>query len=275
MKLNSPAKINIFLDVLGKEQSGYHKILTVFQAIDLFDEIEIEEAEENIINVYPENLIKGENIISKVFEKLKNFTDKKFKVIIKKHIPIGAGLGGGSSNAASVLLGIKKFLNLEIDEYTILKEIGSDCSFFIKAGCQIGRNYGEVLEKLNIDFDYNIVLVYPDIVISTAKIYSMLNFEFFKEGESKFKDLIDSVNKKDIEKFFHSFYNVFEKIVFENYPKVKDINDFLLKEKANAALMSGTGSAVYGVFLKRKEAEKVYNKIKKFYNNVWLCKPVY
>jgi (E)-4-hydroxy-3-methyl-but-2-enyl pyrophosphate reductase/4-diphosphocytidyl-2C-methyl-D-erythritol kinase len=266
MKLRSYAKINLTLDILGKRKDGYHELETVFQQINLYDEIELTELKEDkiIIECNIKEIENKENIAYKAAELLKRkYSVKKgVKIKINKKIPIGTGLSGGSSNAATVLKGLNILwdLNLSKEELVnISKEIGMDVGFHVLGGTCLGKGRGEILEKINDLKKYYAVVVYPGFPISTKKAYSGLNYDRIgkKKNTPKF------IKNHDL-KYLH---NDFEYSILEKYPELKEIKKSLGKN----SLISGSGSCVFGLFKKEEDAKKAYSKLKKEYNHTFLA----
>lgn len=259
IKILSPAKINLSLQILQKRKDGYHDINTIFYKIPFFDELIIEDAGNTQIICNPELNIKTEdNIIFKAI----NLIKEKFgiannvKVILNKSIPMGGGLGGGSSNAASTILALCKLWNINIETNELINlglKLGSDVPFFLtQFKGAIGKGRGEILEELNLNFDYYLLLVLPNIHISTKEAYSLVNL---KEDikEISFKELLEKkLPLKTI------LFNDFEKEIFLKYPELNEIKELLYENQADYSGMSGSGSSMFGLF---KTPELVNNAI--------------
>jgi len=276
IRLKAPAKINLFLDISEQDSNGFHKIVTLFQAIDLFDELKIEKSGESEIDIIPDNIIIENNIINKVIKKISS--GNGYRIRLYKNIPIGAGLGGGSSDAAATLIGIAALENHKYreEELTdILSSIGKDSPFFIQGGTQIGINYGETLESEDVDFEYYIILIYPGYEISTKKVYNSISSRDFRKGEKNLEKIITAIKEKNLDKLVNNLYNIFEIVIFKEYSDLLDIKEELIKNGADNALVSGTGSTVYGIFKERSKAVEVYNKLRRVYKKIYLVKPYY
>ena len=186
--VKSPAKINLHLEIIGKREDGYHELAMIMQSIDLSDYIEFENNQIGDIQLKSNNTnlsLNDDNLIVKAAKYLKEVSKNKelgANIFLKKNIPIGAGLAGGSSNAAATLVGLNKLWNLELDYETILSisaKLGSDVPFFLNGGCQFCFGRGEILEKYNSKFDYGVILLKnPNISISTADTYKKYSKEF-------------------------------------------------------------------------------------------------
>lgn len=262
--LKSPAKINWYLKVLNKRQDGFHNIESVMQTIGLFDDITIEHSDNIEVSMNPSlGISMEENIVFKTVLKFRELTETRrgVRININKQIPSGAGLGGGSSNAATTLLAINSLwsLNLGIkDLCRIAKLIGSDVPFFLNSPVAIVRGRGDVIEPLTMNHTYKIIIIKPDISVSTAWAYNQLQ----RDSEYSYKSKIEPFTKGLIEADFKAIkrhgINDFEKVIFSKHPELEDIKKKLLNIGADYAMMSGSGSAIYGVF-KDSNYKKAYD----------------
>lgn len=280
LNLSSYAKINLGLLVLSKRRDGYHNIITLFQQIDLCDQIEFSRISGKI-KISSDNAdvpVGKKNFIYKAFSLFKNKTGIKggIRIRINKRIPLGGGLGGGSSNAAVALLALNKLWNYPLnknDLTAIAEKIGADVPFFIDGGAAIGRGKGEILEKIVYPNDWWIVLVCPDIFISTAWVYNQSKIILTKEKKiTNFKPFFENFDSSALEA---SIYNEFEDIVFPRYPSLEEIKVQLKRMGAFYASMSGSGSSVYGFFFDKERAIE----IKEFFSmekgiKSFLCRPL-
>jgi 4-diphosphocytidyl-2-C-methyl-D-erythritol kinase len=269
MKLRAYAKINIGLNIVGKRQDGYHDLETIFHEIDLFDEIEL--MPNSKLAMTADSIlvpIDNSNLCLKAAELLQKERNVRDGVMIhlKKNIPIGAGLGGGSSDAAAVLRGLNQMwkLNLKTRELRQLgAQIGSDVPFFIEGGSAYATGRGEILEQISFDIPYWIVLVTPMIYVSTAWAYRNLKIGYDKKGTG----LRETVVKKSKSpgKWQNAVQNDFEQTVFETYPDIRETKEKLVKAGASFALMSGSGSSVFGIFENEQKAFNVRTSFPKNY----------
>ncbi len=237
----SPAKLNLGLWVLGKRPDGYHEIVTVFQTVDLFDEIRIEEGP---LRVETSTGIPMEENL--VYRGLLEFWRRtgicpEVSVYINKRIPEGAGLGGGSSNVAVVLRAVNEIFGRPLSEEELLdlvSSVSSDAPFFLKGGTALGRGRGEILEPLD-PLDLTFTLIVPDVSSSTGKVYSLLQERHFREPPD-IGDLIKSLKegKADL------LENVLGDIASEVYPQIGEVRRFL-ETLGLKPLVTGTGSGVF------------------------------
>jgi len=240
--------------VVNKREDGYHNIHSLFIEIDLADELIFVPANKFSLNVECENNIQmpnaDENLISKAYilmHALCRSVPTEYTVTLKKIIPVGAGLGGGSSNAAVALKVLNNLWNLNYSSKDLKKygaKLGADIPFFIKGGFQLAEGVGEKLLPLNKDLlnDLCFLLVVPNIKISTAKAYESLNKPLRPDNKhSKFAPISIPMDWK-------LFDNDFEKVIRKTYPEISVIKEKLQNSGALYAGLSGSGSTVFGVF---------------------------
>lgn len=243
------AKINLGLQVLRKRSDGYHDIETVFYPVSMSDSLEILPASggKTRMHLYGIALPQGENICTMAYHLLKNeFDIPMVDIHLLKNIPSGAGLGGGSSDAAHTLLMLNEMFSLGISPAKLKNyavKIGSDCPFFIHNKPAFASGRGEVLEDIDLDLSaYRIELEYPGTHISTPEAYAML------KPDNKRPSLREII-REPVTDWKHSLINDFEGPVFEHYPAIKRLKEEMYQRGAVYASMSGSGSAVYGLFV--------------------------
>ncbi len=255
------AKINLHLEVLGKRKDGFHEIVSIFHPISLADELLIQKdtGSGKCVVYSPLFELPVKNTITKAYEEFKKASgiDDGITVKLIKNIPVGAGLGGGSSDAASVLLGLNRIFNTkfsagELKELAL--KIGSDVPFFIENRPAIVKGRGEHIEPIQLDLNYFGVLVYPEIQSSTAEAYSLLNRKADELCSASFKP--GEFCSENCCKW--PFFNSFEGVLFKKHPAIKEVKDRFLKYGADFALMSGAGSSVFGLFSNEKLAKTAY-----------------
>ena len=274
--INSNAKVNIGLKVLKKNNNGYHDIVTVFQEIDFFDIITLTKSpHECSFNSNVDWLKNDENNLCIVAYKLmeKNYDIGGVSIDLIKNIPPGSGLGGGSSNAASIMKGVCELYNLKISnnelEYLAIN-IGGDVPFFINGSIQLGEGIGEKLTPLKKRVSGKYLIIMPDILIDTSWAYSQ-----FKNGldtsvsSINFASLLNkkttSFNKLKL------FENDFESIVVPAYPEIGEIKEQLCAFGAQYASLSGSGSTVFGIFNDEASLEKAFSYFTPKYNTFISC----
>jgi len=263
LKVKSPAKINIGLNIVSKRDDGFHNIETIFYPLNLFDEITFTESSEFSFISNDENLNKEKtNLITKAKDLLESFTSKKLyvKIYLEKNIPIGAGLGGGSSNAATTLLALNDFFNLNVSKENLSKlalQLGSDVPYFINPVASFAESRGEIITPINFNLDKHLLIVNPGIHIQTKWAFSLIKP---KQPKVSLKNFINK-SKTSTNEILQFASNDFENVVFEEYHQVKEIKNKMLEFGANYSLMTGTGSTVWGMF----DDEEAANQTKLFF----------
>mgnify|MGYP001180435440 FL=1 len=265
VKLNSYAKVNIGLKLLNKRVDGYHNISTVFQEIDLYDEITISKFSKSTLE-FSSNVrwLKNDrdNLCIAAYSHIKDLYDiDGVHINLVKNISRGSGLGGGSSNAATVMKGLRQIFNLEITDKELEKisvEIGADVPFFIRGNTQIGEGVGEKLSNIKFSMKGLFLIVTPDVSIDTKWAYSQIKNVLDKAvPATKF---FDSFRGKTINlntlKFFE---NDFESVVFPTYPEIGVIKSELIALGAKFASLSGSGSTVFGIFDDNAKINKAFS----------------
>jgi 4-diphosphocytidyl-2-C-methyl-D-erythritol kinase len=253
MKIKSNAKINIGLNILSRRQDNYHNIETIFYPLHLSDTIEITLSDSfrftcsglRIDGDYNDNLVvKAFNLF------YKEFSISPVTIHLNKMIPLGAGLGGGSSNAAFTLMGLNSLFDLNLDESKLISYasmLGSDCPFFIKNCISIASGKGEILKPIDISLKgYELLVVKPDDFVSTKEAYqgTIPNMPLFQ---------LENAPTIPISAWKSVVVNDFEKSVFENHPKISEVKTKLYDAGAVYASMSGSGASVFGIFKKAPE----------------------
>ena len=248
------AKINIGLNVVEKRPDGYHNLETVFYPIKLQDALEIKTIESNVPSCGYSLKVSGtlldgspdDNLVVKAYKLLKKEFDlPPVSMYLYKHIPTGAGLGGGSSDAAYALKVLNEKYSLSLSDERLeayAAEIGADCAFFIKNNPVFATGIGNIFSDIKLNLTgMTLVLVKPDIFVSTRDAYSNINPS---EPKVSLKDLLS----EPVTSWKDTVFNDFEKSVFPKYPEIAAIKDKLYDMGAVYASMSGSGSSVYGIF---------------------------
>lgn len=253
MILFPPAKINLGLNILYKREDSYHELNSVMTPIPLTDILEIVPSEsfkfEQSGITIPDEI--ENNLCVKAYRLFQEYYNiSPVNIHLKKIIPMGAGLGGGSSDAASVLLGLNKLFELNLADEVLenmAAQLGSDCPFFIKNSTQLATGRGEILKPINFNLrDYYIKLLNIGIHVSTKEAYSNVHFSDNIE--------LDKIISKPIHAWQETLTNDFEKSVFLKYPELKKIKENFYDEGALYAAMSGSGSTMFGIFKDKPES---------------------
>jgi len=276
VKLNAFAKVNLFLDITNKRTDGFHDVVTILHSIQLHDVLKVRKQRQQNLSIQSNKKISGVNILDTLYERLiEKFPNLPgFVVHIKKRIPMGGGLGGGSSDAAVFFNFLNTYCSLNMSDEDKLKFtalLGSDVPFFDREGTQVGYGKGEILEPLS-NFELFFVLIVPEFSINTKESYGLLRSELFDKGKLHFRMIKQGISEKDINLIGKGLYNIFEIQAMKKYPILQNIKLALLQNGAINALMSGTGSSIFGLYKNRKEAKKSYLKLKKIYKNIFLTK---
>lgn len=265
--LRSPAKVNLFLRVLKKRDDGYHDILTLMQPLTLHDEISIEVGSGDGVSVSCDSADVPDgsgNLACIAAEYLLKSADirKEIRIRIKKHIPVAAGLGGGSSNAATVLMGLNAALKAGLSEAELLSiggRLGSDVPFFMLGGPALARGRGTVLERIRLP-RYRYVLINPGFKVSTSWAYN--NLDLTKGSENNI--LPYSVSDfSDMESLKEYLVNDLETVTLRKHPEISSLKKTLMENGAAFALMSGSGPTVFGIFRGAEAAQSACKALKK------------
>ena len=290
----SPAKINLHLEVLGKRKDGYHELAMLMQCINLQDYLEIEVNTNGVLNLSSNNTVldlKEDNLIIKTANILRNcYPDSNLgaNFFLHKNIPIGAGLAGGSSNAAATLIGLNKLWDLNLDKTTLKKfalKLGSDIPFFLEGGSQYCFGRGEILEKYRFDSSlFLIILKDPNVSLSTSEIYkkysnkfksSYLSTEIEYEVQRNNLRSINFTNDNFLNRRIKIRNDLQKLVQNENKSVSKALSLFSQIEECIGFSMSGSGPSCYGLFDNYEIAEKIYEENKKLFlsfgYNSWLC----
>lgn len=280
LRLPSYAKINLALFIKGKRADGYHEIETLLQQITLQDEIELKAtraAEIEFTCSHPDIPGGMANLCVRAAYLLKLEAGVKsgVEMALHKTIPAGAGLGGGSSNAAVVLLGLNKLWQLNWPPEELRKlaaQLGSDAPFFIHGGSALAEGRGERLTHFEFDWDLPMVIVFPDFPVSTKWAYEQLNLSLTKRKKyiklSRFKNR----NFNNVE-FYKDFRNDFEEVVYKRYPTLQMIKNELSALGAVYSSLSGSGSSLFGIFKDWETAKRAKSVFDDRYA-VFLTRPV-
>ena len=255
LERKAPAKINLGLHVLRKRADGYHDIETVLLRIGLHDTLRIAPAEAFSFTCSDASLpVNEDNLCVKAVHMLTSRCEvvPAFTLHLEKHVPYGAGLGGGSSDAAHTLLLVNEFLDLgasQDDLHSIASQLGSDVPFFLGGSSALGTGRGEILTPLLHNdgseylLPYHLLLAVPPVHVSTQEAY-----QYVEPNEISRPDLSELVLKESPREWCARLVNDFEASVFKTYPLIEQVKDHLYEAGAIYAAMSGSGSSVFGLF---------------------------
>ena len=255
----APAKVNLFLKVLSKRPEGYHNIVSLVDLIALYDVVHIEEIDGDVIIVRDDKglLPDGEgNTLYRAAKLLKEICSihKGVRIDVEKMIPIGSGLGGPSSDAATVLKGLSKIWNLSLTDMELMgigKRIGADVPLFLYGKPCIMEGIGDIITPVDLPVLYYII-VYPGVIVQTKEVYGRLRIVLTnKENDIKLMG-----NFKSIDGIVNSLENDLEQIGISICPEIKTIKDKMMEAGASGVLMSGSGSSVFGIFQNDMDARR-------------------
>lgn len=268
--LKAYGKINLALDVIRKREDGYHDVSMIMQTVKMYDYIKISKKKEKGITVktnlsfLPNNennlVYKAADILMQEFG-----IDEGVEIILDKFIPVSAGMGGGSSDAATVLVGINKMFELGLKKHELMKrgvKIGADVPYCVLRGTCLAEGIGEKLKTLPSMPDCYIAIVKPPISVSTKTIYEKLRANEL-EHHPDINGMIKDLENQDLHGVAGKLENVLETVTITEYPVIAQIKESMIKDGALNALMSGSGPTVFGLFESREKAEAAIKNIKK------------
>ncbi len=272
MQLRARSKINLNLHIVGRREDGFHEIDSIMQSISLADQIKLSPVSKGIKIICTNPLIPTDNqntafkAAELFFERTK--IDKRVRIEIQKLVPHAAGLGGGSADAAAVLVGLNIMYKAKLSESDLKRlgeEVGSDVPFCITGGTARVRGRGELVEPIDPLPKSWFVLVTPQILISTAWVYQNFDPVWLKEGR-----MVGTHNPITS----LQLYNDLEKVVLPNYPEIEKVKKELIDLGCLQSLMSGSGSSVFGLVDSEEKGKKILNIIRKKYPQSYLVESV-
>ena len=283
MKVKTFAKINLCLDVLRRKENGYHEVEMVMTNVDIADVLEIKKLEEKKILLKSDNkelAMDETNLIHKAVVMLQKEVKKEFgvEIVLEKNIPMEAGMAGGSADAAATLKAVNELFDLNISEERLLEigaNLGADIPFCIMGGTVLASGIGEKLKRLKPLPRIKLLIVKPRIGLSTRKVYECLYIEGLNKTGFKLRDLREMVSiiesdkndKEKIDEIAKSLNNILEVPSIRLLPFISDIKKIMMENNCLGALMSGSGTAIFGIYendediLKTKEIFEKDNRI--------------
>ncbi|MFH0702834.1 MAG: 4-(cytidine 5'-diphospho)-2-C-methyl-D-erythritol kinase [bacterium] len=277
LKIKTPAKINLTLEIINKRDDGYHEIKSIMQAVSLYDflTISVEDWQEEVNNIeikgnsslIPYNKSNLAYISAHKFLEKANIFNKKINIFIEKNIPVAAGLAGGSSNAAGVLWGLNELFSRILDNSileNLASQIGSDVNFCLQGGTQLATSRGEKLEKLPTPFLKLIIIKPKKLFISTKQTYEKYSQFFLSKTNTKTEPMISAIKENNLEKIAFLLNNNLEKIILPDYIEVLNIKKYLIKNGCINALMSGSGPSIFGLYTESVDLSKIIKKVEEF-----------
>lgn len=278
MRIYARAKINLTLDVLRKREDGYHDVKMIMQTIKLADIVDIKltntqkiELETNLSYVPHDN----RNIAYKACELFIKETKVDFQGVyinIFKKIPVSAGLAGGSTNAAAVLIALNKLYKTKLNKYQLMDmgvKLGADVPFCIHGGTMLSEGIGENLTRLRAMPPCKVVLCKPPFSVSTASVYSKIVADKI-EHRPNTKEVINNLNNQDYLGVSKRLYNVLEDVTAKQHKEINEIKQQLLDFNPNGVLMSGSGPTVFALFDDEQKALEAVAKLRKIYRDTYI-----
>jgi len=269
LKIRSPAKINLFLHIIGKRPDGYHELVTLMCPVNLYDTLTLDFSGREL-SVTCDDARVPQDESNLAYRAAAAFWDRVgqdvrremggVRIVIEKRIPVGAGLGGGSSNAASVLLGLNRHFGNAIplpDLFAAGLSIGADVPFFIYGKPAVATGVGEILEAYDGLTPFFLILIFPGFSVSTAEIFQELDLGLTKP-ERKTKGIPFTKGEFDPR---HHLYNDLERVTAKRHEQVPHMKEALMIQGAIGALMTGSGPTVFGLFDTRDRALKAKNTL--------------
>ena len=274
--IKARAKVNLNLEILGKREDNYHNLESVFQKVNLYDEIYIQKTQTDDfkLNINVKELDTKENIIYKAYVKLREQYKviKGIEVIVKKKIPMQAGMAGGSTDCAAFIIAMNRLFNLKLskEDMEILgKSLGADVvpCFYNKAVKAEG--IGDIITTIDTNFKYYMVIIKPEISCNTKEMYQKIDAKKDIQLIHTTKNIIKALESKDIQLLANNLYNVFEEVILEK-EMIEQLKKELIQNGALQALMTGSGSCVYGIFKDKQSAKNAYIALKAKYQT-YIC----
>ncbi len=282
IQLNAMAKINLGLDVVRRREDGYHEVKMVMQTVNLYDKVTITVTNTPGITVttnLPFLPVNENNIVYKAADLLiKDYTiEKGVKIDLEKHIPVAAGMAGGSTDGAAVLYGMNRLFDLNLSKSKLMEyglKLGADVPYCIMRGTALSEGIGEVLTQLPGMPACHILIAKPSISVSTKWVYENLHANTL-EHHPDIDGVVEAIKNGDLYGLCDRLENVLETVTVKEYPVIEEIKQFMKDRGAINALMSGSGPTVFGIFDDYSVAKKAYDAIKKtdLARQVFLTRP--
>lgn len=276
MAIEAPAKINLTLDIAAKRSDGYHELETVMHQINLADRIKLQVLDHGLrVRSNSAELPENEgNLAYQAAELvLRNFKSSAgLDIFIEKNIPVGAGLAGGSSDAAAVLMGVNHLLNLQVPWEKLMEWgalLGSDVPFCMQGGTALARGRGEILTPLQEGPLLHLLLVKPDFQLSTAEIYRNFSLDQVADFPDTFA-FLEAWKTNNMADIAYNLKNVLESVSIPMHPEIEEIKQRICKLGAQGALMSGSGPTVFGIFTSQEETRQAWIEMQQQYQEAYV-----
>jgi 4-diphosphocytidyl-2-C-methyl-D-erythritol kinase len=287
MNLNSlkalcPAKINITLDVIGKREDGYHNVVMVMQAISLFDEVIVTKTNKKNIEIktnlhyVPTDERNVAFKAAKVFFEKTGLKNEGIHIKINKKIPVAAGLAGGSTNAAGVLIALNSLYDVKLSNEKLAEiglMVGADVPFCLMGGTALAEGLGEILTPLKEMPKCFFVLAKPKQSVSTPEVYREIDKKQIAEHPDT-NGVIECLKEKDLNGIAKRLFNVMEVVSVKICPDIEKLKSTILDFSPLGVVMSGSGPTVFGIFDDEQKANACFHQCKLLTNEAFVCEPI-
>ena len=269
ISLKALAKINLGLDVIGKREDGYHDVRMIMQTIHLYDRVEIKKIKSPVIRVET-NLydlpINEDNLVYKAAKLMRDEFDIKegVRIVLQKFIPVAAGLAGGSSDAAAVLVGMNRIFQLGLKQEKLMElglRLGADIPFCVMRGTALAEGVGEILTPLPPMPKCPVLIAKPPVSVSTKFVYENLRLTESTK-HPRIDAIADAIKKKNLKEIAMNMGNILETVTVPKYPVIEEIKKVMKENGALNAMMSGSGPTVFGLFQSEKDVRRAYDTLK-------------
>lgn len=275
------AKINIFLDVLGRREDGYHDLKMVMLPVELHDSISISilpySPHSSVVCDHVELKATKYNMVNKTLLAMKEkySFEENFTIVVHKEIPIAAGLGGGSSNAAATMKAIYSILKINDtldNKLALAKSLGADVPFCLLNQPALVEGIGEKITPIKLRDNWYVLIVMPDIGLSTKDVFTKADTMELGHGDAD--EVIDALVKGDEDRLGKAMYNSLQAVSVSMNPEIQPIIDLMKSDGVSAVMMSGSGSSVFAISKNKMKLQKLYTKYEKMGLDVYLTKVI-
>jgi 4-diphosphocytidyl-2-C-methyl-D-erythritol kinase len=257
-----PAKLNLFLEILGRRPDGYHELSTVMAPVELYDTLTLRESKRFVLEVEGPPL-PGTNTVEKAYRAVaKRRKIPGVRATLVKGIPAGSGMGGGSSDAAAMIESLDRLFDLGLDLHEVAAEIGSDVNFFLERGPALCTGRGEKVAPIPSGPELHAVILWPGFSLSTAAVYRRVR-EFLTPTPRVVIDFLNSFGRKGPEGLGRVLFNRLESAAFALHPELAALRTRLAEGLRHGARMTGSGSALYGLCASRAEARRLAQRVRR------------
>ena len=271
IELKALAKINLGLDVLGRRENGYHDVRMIMQSVYLYDDVVIVrkdlpgiEVETNLHFLPTDENNIAYKAAAMLMEEFK--LPGGVRIVLNKHIPVAAGMAGGSSNAAAVLFGMNKMFRLGLSQRSLMERgvrLGADVPYCIMRGTALSEGIGEILTPLPPMPQCRVLIAKPAVSVSTKHVYESLNLPSLgAEAHPDIDAMRAAIEKKDLSGIVSQLGNVLETVTIPENPVIQTLKDKMMEMGADGSLMSGSGPTVFGLFTNQAAAQAAYEELR-------------